>query len=252
MGPECRRIRIGKCPVDCVSQAEVVELLSEAIAKGVRRLVMPVNAATVVQADGETRVRSALEGMDLLFPDGFWLHVASRASGYGNTHHVPTVSLVYELLEVLAGRKERVFLLGAKPEVVARTAKELDRRFPGLQIVGMRDGYFSEGEEGEVLRTIQETKPRLLLLGITSPKREFFVSRQHENLSGMVTLGVGGMFDVLAGEVAEGPMWLRRYGLMWLYRFLQEPRRLWKRYTLVNLQFTWLVLRQALVGRARA
>jgi N-acetylglucosaminyldiphosphoundecaprenol N-acetyl-beta-D-mannosaminyltransferase len=226
-----------------------LELLIEAVSSGDRKLVMPINAATVVQAEGETSIRSALQDMDLLIPDGFWLQVASRVSGNGSTCHVPTASLLYTLLGVLSGRKERVFLLGAKPDVVARTARELERRFPGLRIVGMRDGYFSEMEEGEVVRAVRQAKPRLLLLGISSPKREYFVNRQKGNLAGMVTLGVGGLFDILAGEVAEGPMWLRRYGLMWLFRFLQEPRRLWRRYTLVNVQFIWLVLKQAFSGR---
>jgi N-acetylglucosaminyldiphosphoundecaprenol N-acetyl-beta-D-mannosaminyltransferase len=188
--------------------------------------------------------RAALDEMDILLPDGFWLQVAAKLLRYPTTHHVPTVILTYQVLRKLAGQRGRVYLLGAEEAVVRRAAERIMERFPGTEIAGVCDGYFLENEEEAIIREINQVKPSLLLVGISSPKKELFMARNREKLSVPAVIGVGGLIDILGGKTPEGPNWLRSYGFMWLYRFVKEPRRLWRRYTITNFQFAWLVLKQ--------
>jgi N-acetylglucosaminyldiphosphoundecaprenol N-acetyl-beta-D-mannosaminyltransferase len=242
------RIHIGNCPIDCLDFSNTVEALLEAIRKTGRLRIAPVNASTVVMAASDTLFRETLEGMDMLLPDGYWLHWAARLLGRQGTNHVATVPLTYALLERLAPSGGTVFLLGAEAAVVEKASLELGRRFPGLRVVGARNGYFLEGEEEAIVDQIMAAHPQVLLLGISSPKRELFVTRHRERLEVPVVMGVGGLLDILGGRTKEGPQWLRNYGLMWLYRFAKEPRRLWKRYTVANGRFALIVLKDVLEG----
>jgi N-acetylglucosaminyldiphosphoundecaprenol N-acetyl-beta-D-mannosaminyltransferase len=240
------RIYIDRCPIDCITMLGTVERLQEAIDCGQRLQVTPVNAATVVNAARVSSFPDALNEMDVLLPDGYWVQVAARLLRCPTTNHVATVPLTYRLLQRLASHGGRVYLLGAKDFVVLQAANEIDRRFPGIEIVGIRNGYFSETEEQDVVNGVNEAKPDLLLIGISSPKKELFMARHRERLNVPVVIGVGGLIDILGGKTAEGPDWLRNYGLMWLYRLAKEPRRLFRRYTITNFQFALLVLKQAM------
>lgn len=242
------RIHIGHCPVDCLDFLSTVDALLEAIRKTGRLCVAPVNASTVVMASRDLLFRETLEGMDILLPDGYWLQWAARILRRPVTNHVATVPLTYALMQRLAPSGGTVFLLGAEAPVVEKARQELARRFPGLRVVGTRNGYFLEGEEEAIVDQIKAAQPQVLLLGISSPKRELFVTRNRHRLGVPVIMGVGGLLDILGGRTKEGPQWLRKYGLMWFYRFAKEPRRLWKRYTLTNGRFVWIVLKEALEG----
>jgi N-acetylglucosaminyldiphosphoundecaprenol N-acetyl-beta-D-mannosaminyltransferase len=223
-----------------------VDRLQKAINNGQHLLVAPINAATVVNASRVASFRAALNEMDILLPDGYWLQVAARLLRYPTTNHVATVPLTYQILQKLGEQQGKAFLLGAKDTVVREAADEITRRFRGIEIAGMRNGYFSETEEQNVVREVNETRPHLLLIGISSPRKELFMSRHREKLEVPVIIGVGGLFDILGGKTPEGPSYLRNYGLMWLYRLVKEPRRLWKRYTITNFQFALLVFTQAI------
>ncbi|MFB3787132.1 MAG: WecB/TagA/CpsF family glycosyltransferase [bacterium] len=240
-----KRIHIDQCPVDCLEENETAEYLYEKIQNRQRCHVAPVNAAVVVMASRHPDFREILQGMDLLLPDGFWLQTASRLCRLPSPHHVATVPLTYKLLRRMAPQGARVYLLGATDEVVNGAAREITRRFPGIQIAGFHNGYFTELEEKQIVQNLNETHPGLLLIGISSPKRELFMTRNRNALAVPVVIGVGGLLDILGGKTSEGPQWLRRIGMMWLFRFIQEPRRMWQRAIMLSGEFVWLVLKQA-------
>lgn len=244
------RIHIDRCPVDCLNLPDSVAGLLDAMAEGRRGvLVAPVNAYTVVEAHRNTALRDALEQMEVNLPDGFWLQLAAPFLRRPSPGHVPTVPLTLELLRRMAREGGRVYLLGAEGGVVRAAAENLQRRFPGITLAGAHDGYFHEDDETGLIEEINAAQPDLLLIGISSPKRDFLMTRWREVLNVPVTIGVGGMIDILGGKTPEGPNWLRHVGLMWLYRLLREPRRLLKRYTIINTLFVYYVLRQAISGR---
>ncbi|MDH3629105.1 MAG: WecB/TagA/CpsF family glycosyltransferase, partial [Acidobacteriota bacterium] len=112
---------------------------------------------------------------------------------------------------------------------------------------GSSDGYFDN--DNEAARRVAESGARLLFVGMPSPRKERFLHQQRSVLGSIFSMGVGGSFDVWAGNVRRAPRWMQRVGLEWAYRLLQEPRRLWKRYLIGNLRFGWIVLASRFSGR---
>ena len=121
----------------------------------------------------------------------------------------------------------------------------LRARHPELKIAGTRSGYFSDEQSLEVATEIRESEATMLFVGISSPKKEIFLARHGNQLGVAVCHGVGGSFDVVAGKTQRAPELWQRLGLEWLYRLLQEPRRMWKRYLVTNTVFIGLVARAA-------
>ena len=134
-----------------------------------------------------------------------------------------------------------IFLFGAKESTLLLCRQNIERKFPNIKISGSRNGYYNPEEEKDIFDMINNSKPDILLLGMSSPKKELFFESYRHKLEARYILGVGGYFDIMSGEIKRAPRWMQDTGLEWLYRLLQEPRRLWKRYLIGIFQFFWLV-----------
>src|SRR5262249_44219904 len=145
----------------------------------------------------------------------------------------------------------RVYCLGASEDVLVAAVNRIVADYPHVEVVGSHHGYFTSQEEPGIAAAIADAKPDILLVGMSSPKKEHFLARWSGQLSTPVCHGVGGSCDVLAGKVRRAPIGWQRLGLEWLYRVKQEPRRLWRRYLATNTLFCWIVLSE-LVGRRRS
>jgi N-acetylglucosaminyldiphosphoundecaprenol N-acetyl-beta-D-mannosaminyltransferase len=161
---------------------------------------------------------------------------------------VTGIDLMMRLLERGQKRGYRIYCLGATESVSARVVEVIQRDFPGANVVGRHHGFYSNEDEAKVVDLIAAARPDLLLVAMTSPKKENFLATWGARLNTVVTHGVGGSFDVLAGDVLRAPRVWQVLGLEWLYRLKQEPRRLWKRYFVTNIAFCRLVARAA-IGR---
>jgi N-acetylglucosaminyldiphosphoundecaprenol N-acetyl-beta-D-mannosaminyltransferase len=138
----------------------------------------------------------------------------------------------------------RIYLLGAREAVVSEVARIYTDKYPGVQIVGYRNGYWSNEEEASVVDAIATARPDILFVAISSPKKEQFLNRHQHRMRVPFAMGVGGTFDVAVGKVSRAPLWMRNAGLEWLHRFLQEPRRMFKRYFVDDTWFFWMVIRE--------
>ena len=148
-------------------------------------------------------------------------------------------------LLTLAERKNyRVFFLGATEDVIRRAVDKIKKLFPKLMIAGYRNGYWSEKEEESVVNTIKHSSPDILFVGISSPKKEYFLNTYISKMNVPFSMGVGGSFDVIAGKKSRAPLLLQKCGLEWFWRLMQEPRRMWKRYLIGNVIFIWLVIKE--------
>lgn len=165
----------------------------------------------------------------------------ARFLGNNIPERVAGVDLFHQLLAMSASNNFAVYLLGATEEVVAKTATTVEAQYPGLKVAGYHHGYFWDDEE-KMVETIRNSNAQLLFVAITSPKKENFINRWKDQLGVNFVMGVGGTFDVVAGKVKRAPLWMQKYGLEWLYRVIQEPGRMWKRYLTTNIQFAWLLL----------
>jgi N-acetylglucosaminyldiphosphoundecaprenol N-acetyl-beta-D-mannosaminyltransferase len=169
---------------------------------------------------------------------------ASRLLRAPLPERVAGIDLFERLLEVGARDGWSVYLLGAKPDVLAQLRRRLASRFPALKIAGSHDGYFSDADASTVAEDIRASGADMLFLAMPSPSKEIFLGDWGPSLGVPVLHGVGGSFDVLAGVTKRAPLRWQKLGLEWLYRVIQEPSRMWRRYLTTNGRFIALVLHE--------
>jgi N-acetylglucosaminyldiphosphoundecaprenol N-acetyl-beta-D-mannosaminyltransferase len=149
------------------------------------------------------------------------------------------------LCEVAARERLPIYLLGARPGIAKAVADNMVKRYPELEIAGTRDGYFDSGEEQAVVDAINTSGARILLVAFGAPRQELWLERWRERLVPPVGMGVGGLFDFYSGRIPRAPVWMREMGLEWVFRLMQEPGRMWRRYIIGNPLFLYRVRRQA-------
>ena len=208
-----------------------------------------VNAAKLVNMQRDQLLRDDVNSSDLVLADGMSVVWASRLLGQPLPERVAGIDLMFRLYEIADRRGFRVYCLGATEEVSATIEANLARDYPGLVLAGRRNGYFGTEDEEEVAAAIAAAKPDMLLVAMTSPKKENFMGRWSDTMNVPVVHSVGGSFDVYAGLVERAPERWQKLGLEWLYRVKQEPGRLWKRYLITNAKFIWEVFRDLIGAR---
>ena len=245
------RVELLGCPIDAVTLTEAVARVDEAVVTRRPCQHVSINAAKLVRFQSEPELRDAVLSCELVTADGQAVVWAARVLRQPLPERVAGIDLMEALLEEAPRRRYRLFLLGARPEVVAAAAREIERRHPGVAIVGIHHGYFGSDESERVVAEVAAAAPDLLFVALETPAKEIFLARHRDRLAVPFAMGVGGAFDVLAGVRRRAPGWMQRVGLEWLYRLAQDPRRLARRYVVGNTRFTWLVLREALLGSRR-
>ena len=193
-------------------------------------------------------LRAIVADADLVTPDGAGILWASRLLRTPIHHKVSGVDLVGHVCRLSAERGWRVFFLGAAPGVADEAAANLRARFPGAQIVGTHDGYFTPEQEPDVLARIKAAMPDVLLVAFGIPKQEKWITRHKADLNIPVSVGIGGSFDVYSGRVSRAPVWMQEHSLEWLHRLASNPKKIGKVMTLPK--FVLLALRQRFLGTA--
>lgn len=209
---------------------------------------MYFNAQCAVIAQKDEFYRSILNKADLVYPDGVSIVLASTLL----KKRLPTRSTAADFMPLFCRRFAdnglKVYLLGAEEGVAREAGQRLKEQVPEIQIVGTHHGYFKKEETKEILSTINEARPDILLVGLGIPYQEKWIETHSQQLDVSVVWGVGGLFDFLSGRLRRGPQWLVDNGFEWLCRLAIEPRRLWKRYLFGNLQFSWMLFRDRIKG----
>jgi len=239
-------------PVAVVTLPQVLDLVDETIVSRGHLRIGVVNASKVVNMRRDPVLRHDVLTSHIILADGISVVWASRILGQRLPERVTGIDLMSGMLERGSRRGYRVFCLGATEDVLERVVACIRRDYPGVQVVGHRNGYFTQNEESAVAADIATARPDILLVAMTSPKKEKFLARWAEQLQIPICHGVGGSFDVMANKVERAPQVWQRLGLEWLYRVKQEPRRLWKRYLVTNTLFVLMVLETAVRQRLSA
>ncbi|WP_143591461.1 WecB/TagA/CpsF family glycosyltransferase [Thermoactinospora rubra] len=229
--------------------AEAVSRCVTAVERRENLTIGVLNAAKIVKMRSDRELRESVSSCDLVLADGQSVVWASRLLRQPLPERVAGIDLFTELMAEGSERGYRAYFLGAENEVLERMLQTVRARYPGLVVAGARDGYFTDEEAGPVADEIAAAKPDLLFLGMTSPKKEIFLASYAHRIDVGVVHGVGGSFDVLGGRTRRAPLSWQRLGLEWLYRLLQEPRRLGPRYLSTNLAFVWMVAVELMGGR---
>ncbi|MFC7275730.1 WecB/TagA/CpsF family glycosyltransferase [Paractinoplanes rhizophilus] len=228
-------------PMDALTLGETVQLCMGAVETGDLLEVGVVNAAKIVKMRHDPALRDAVTGCDVIIADGQSVVWASRVLRRPLPERVAGIDLFQRLLYMAEQQGRSVYFLGARTEVLDRMIERIRAQHPGLRIAGNHHGYYADDEAPDIADAIKGSGADLLFLGMTSPKKEVFVATYGARTGAKVVHGVGGSFDVLAGVVKRAPRLWQRMGCEWLYRALQEPRRLGKRYLTTNAAFVGLV-----------
>jgi N-acetylglucosaminyldiphosphoundecaprenol N-acetyl-beta-D-mannosaminyltransferase len=239
-----KRARVLAVPLDACSAQEFVDTVESWVDDGDRQFAVPINAHLVNLAARDPELAALLEHSGLNYADGQSVVWAARMLGHQVPERVPTTEMIYPIAEMLARRQLPVFLLGGRPEVVEAAAKRLRDGYPGLEIVGTRDGYFKPDADAEVIDAINRSRARVLLVGLGNPKQEKWVWEHLGELRPNAILTCGGLYDWVSGRNRRAPAWMHRSGLEWLWRLLIEPRRLFVRYVVGNPRFCAALARE--------
>lgn len=237
--------------VDNVDEATVLRMVDEAVRGRQSLRIFFLNALKIYEVDRNPAMGEALSRSELVLADGMSVVWASRLLGEGLRTRLSGTDVFTVLLAHAAERGHRIYFLGATEERLRSMIDVVRSRWPTLLVAGARNGYFTEADDLEVISEINRSRADLLFLGFGSPKKELWTLRHRTALEVPVIQGVGGSFDVLAGAIPRAPEWMQRAGLEWLFRLLQEPRRMFKRYFVTNSYFIWKVLHRWLAGPAQ-
>jgi N-acetylglucosaminyldiphosphoundecaprenol N-acetyl-beta-D-mannosaminyltransferase len=232
------------CALDQVDMAGAVAVVDATIAARGYCQHAAVNAAKVVAMQNDGQLRDSVNGAGLVTADGQAVVWASSLLGNPLPGRVAGIDLMHATIALAEERGYGLYILGARQNVLERAIERLIERYPRLRIAGYRDGYFDESEDEAVAGAIRDSKPDILFVAISSPRKEYFLGRYGRELGVPFVMGVGGSIDVVAGLTKRAPAWVQRLGLEWAFRLTQEPRRLWRRYLHYNPRFVTGFARQ--------
>jgi len=248
-----KRIEFLGIPINSLTMEETILSVEKAIEENKQINHVVVNAGKIVLMQKDKELYNSVVSCDIINADGQSIVWAARFLGNKIPERVAGADLMQELVKLSFRKKYKCFFFGAKEEVVRKVVNIYSQRYGKEIIAGYRNGYYTREEEPLIARQIADSGTQLLFVAITSPKKENFLYEYKDLLSRVnFTMGVGGTFDVISGLTKRAPKWMQNIGMEWFYRFLQEPRRMWKRYLFGNARFILLVMREKFRGKQRS
>lgn len=244
------KIELRGVPLDVLTREETVRRMEQLLETDGCSVVVTPNCEILYAAEKNAELKSALQRADLAVPDGIGVVKAASMAGTPLKERLAGIDVCTDTLKICAEKGIPVFFLGGKPGVAERAAKNMEQQIPGLKVAGTADGYFGPEEEDHLVRRIAESGAGFAVVGLGSPKQEFFMHRYAAQLGAETNtqdsaaasgqdsaaapgqagvkacMGVGGSLDVWAGEVKRAPEKFTRAGLEWLYRLVQQPSRI--------------------------
>jgi N-acetylglucosaminyldiphosphoundecaprenol N-acetyl-beta-D-mannosaminyltransferase len=226
-------------PLAPVTFEQALDRIDRLVEAGEPSFVITANLNYAMLVDADPRLRVLNDRASFVLADGMPLVWWSRLGPRPLPERVAGSDLIYGMCDRAAQKGHRVYLLGAAPGVADEAATKLRQKYPGLQIVGVECPPFrtpTAAEEREQIERIRAARPDILFVAFGQPKGELWIADRLEQLGVPVCVQVGATLDFVAGRIKRSPKWMRRTGLEWVYRMLQEPRRLAGRY-LANIRF---------------
>ena len=218
-------VEILDVPVAALTMREAVEQAERWMDERRGALIATANAEMIMNATRDPELLGILRSADLVVPDGAGTVWAAHHLGHEMPERVAGYDLVQELLRRAPEKNRRVFFFGSAPGVAEKAKRKAEELYPGISVVGARNGYFTDVEEPEIVREIREAAPDLLLAALGVPKQEKWLHKHKEELNVPLSIGVGGTLDVMAGTMRRAPLWMQKAKLEWLFRGLLQPKR---------------------------
>ena len=240
-----KRIFLFNTPVDCLTIGETVERINHAIREGRQVIHTCINANKVVLMEKDEELHKSVIEADIINADGQAVVWGSRLLRTPLPERVPGIDLMEQLLDLAHQEKYTTYFLGATQDVVENVVEFYSKRYSKKIIAGFRNGYFTPEEQAQIANEINNSGCSILFVAIPYPKKENVINQYRNLMSNVnVLMGVGGSFDVITGKVKRAPKLMQDNGLEWLFRLLQEPRKMWKRYLFGNIKYIRLAIRE--------
>lgn len=228
--------------VTVTNMKETVDYIGENIEKLKGKYICITNVHTTIMAYENEKYMDIQNNAALILPDGNPLSALSRKRGFKEAKRVAGPDLMHEIFKLSEENRYKYYFYGSSEETLKQLNIKLKEKYPKINIVGMFSPPFKEEvslENEEKLNEINKLNPDFIWVGLGAPKQEIWM-RLHENKVNGLMIGVGAGFDYFADKIKRAPKWMQKSSLEWLYRLMQEPRRLFKRYFITNLKFIYL------------
>lgn len=242
-------IKVLNTRIHDLTMQETLEVVNGVILNNEQLHHVVVNAGKIVELQKDLQLRKSVNEANIINADGQAVVWASKLLNKPLRERVAGIDLMVNLVELAYKESYKIYFLGAKEEVVKKVVNIYKEKYSEAIVAGYRNGYFEKEDEKTIAQGISKSGANILFVAISSPIKENFLYENREVLSSInFIMGVGGSFDVIAGVVKRAPLWMQNVGLEWLFRFFQEPKRMWKRYLIGNSKFIALVLREKMFG----
>lgn len=219
-------VKILGVPVHPLTMNESVAVLEEKLQKKEQAFVVTANAEIIMMCQKDKEYNNIVsEQADLVLPDGAGAVWAGRYLGNEVPERVAGFDLYNQLLKLSADKGYKAYFFGGAPGVAEAAKNKAEELYPGVQIVGCRNGYFTEAEEEAIIKEINDAAPDMLFVALGAPKQEKWLVKYRNQLKSRVLMGIGGSFDVLAGKMERAPKWMQEASLEWAFRLYKQPSR---------------------------
>lgn len=236
---ELQHCEILKTKISVTNMSDTIAYINAHIEELRGKYICVSNVHTTVMSYENEKYRVIQNSAAMALPDGAPLSSYSRKKGFKEARRVTGPDLMLELFRVSPQRGYRHFFYGATPEILEEMKKNMGKEYPDTVIAGMYSPPFRKmttDEDDTIIKMINKTQPDFVWVGLGAPKQEEWMY-EHMDKVNAVMIGVGAGFDYLAGEIKRAPKWMQKLSMEWIYRLLQDPRRLWKRYLTTNMKF---------------
>lgn len=241
---EKNRIKFFGVNLDIITVEETLNRISKFIDNRQYVQHVVVNVAKLVNAQKDDNLKNIINSCPLINVDGAGIILGAKFLGVNIPERVTGIDLMQKLIEYSALKGYRVYFFGAEEDVVTKVVDIYKQKYPELLIAGYRNGYYSDDEEENIVADIKDSKSDILFVAMGSPKKEIFLNKYSKKMEVPFTMGVGGSFDVIAGKINRAPKWLQAMNSEWIFRLIQEPRRMWKRYAITNSMFAVMLVKE--------
>ncbi len=223
--PDFEKHEILGVGVNSLRMADAVNLVEKYMDDRANVIVATANAEMLMNATRDADLKRILNSAALVVPDGAGTVWAAHQLGYDMPERVAGYDLAQELMKRAPQKDRRIFFFGSAPGVADKAKLKAEELYPGINIVGTRNGFFTEKDIPDILEEIKKANPDLLLVALGVPKQEKFLDKYYKELGVPVSIGVGGTFDVMAGVMKRAPLWMQKAKLEWLFRGMLQPKR---------------------------
>lgn len=229
---------------------DLAQIIIASIKQPGKKTFYGINAYNILSSYKNSKYKKALQDASLVYPEGIGAVIISMITGKRLKQKTTLMDFIYEILNYTEKNNLSIYILGGKPKTVEKAFKKIKSKFPNLRFSGNHHGYFKQYQEEYIVNEINTGQTDVLFVALGSPRQELWIDRNMKKINARAFFGIGGSIDQLAGVIPRAPRWMHENGLEWAFRLMVEPKRLWRRYLIGNLELFWIVVKERIQPRS--